>query len=122
MAENVPVSDLTPAQLTELTDQLASKRGEVAERLALLERDMLVKDDCSLADAADVGSLQESRLRARGIAEQHRLIIKEIDAALQRLENRTYGISETTGDPISYHRLRLVPRGRTDTEDKVTDE
>ena len=74
---------------------------------------MAIKDDCSLADSADAASQQEGRLRAAGMLEQHRQIIGEIDAALHRLANGRYGISEASGEPIAYERLKLVPWART---------
>jgi DnaK suppressor protein len=81
--------------------------------VADLEQQITIKDDCSLTDAADAATLQENRLRARGMVEQHQKIIAEIDAALRRLENGRYGVSETTGEPIAYDRLLLIPWART---------
>jgi RNA polymerase-binding transcription factor DksA len=33
----------------------------------------------------------------------------EVEAALQRIRNGTYGICEATGKPISLDRLRAIP-------------
>ena len=101
-----------------LAGRLADKRGELTERVVNLEQQIVIKDDCSLTDVADAASLQENRLRARGMIEQHRQLIKEIDAALSRLGNGIYGVSETTGEPIAYERLMLVPWARTGADDK----
>lgn len=38
--------------------------------------------------------------------------IDEIDAALQRVEDGTYGVSEVSGEPIPDERLRAVPWAR----------
>jgi len=56
-----PDAGLSQAQLA---DHLANKRHEMANRVVVLEQQVVVKDDCSLADAADAASLQENRLRA----------------------------------------------------------
>jgi len=106
-------AELGQAQLQELAGLLAKKRCELTGRVLDLEQQIVSKDDCSLADAADAASLQENRLRARSMVEQHQQIIKEIDAALRRLENGSYGISKTTGEPITYDRLMLIPWART---------
>jgi DnaK suppressor protein len=111
-------AELSHAQLKELTSLLADKRRELIKRVVDLEQQIVIKDDCSLADAADAASLQEDRLRARGMIEQHRKLIKEIDAALRRLEIGSYGVSEMTGEPIAYDRLMLVPWARTSADDK----
>jgi RNA polymerase-binding transcription factor DksA len=39
--------------------------------------------------------------------------LAEIEAALQRLDDGTYGIDETTGEPISPDRLDALPTART---------
>lgn len=57
----------------------------------------------------EAASLQESRARASSIANHNRQTIEEIDAALGRLTNGRYGVSEATGKPIAYERLVLIP-------------
>jgi len=111
-------AELGQAQLQGLAAHMTEKRREVTERVEHLEQQMVVKDDCSHADAADAASAQEYRLRARAMVEQHRQVIMEIDAAFRRLEIGSYGISETTGEPIDYKRLILVPWARVGTDDK----
>jgi hypothetical protein len=58
-------AELSQAHLEELASRLAEKRRELTERMINLEQQIVIKDDCSLADAADAASLQENRLRAR---------------------------------------------------------
>jgi len=111
-------AELSTAQLAELADRLTNKRRELSERVITLEQQVTTRDDCSLADAADAASLQENRLRAQAMAEQHRQTIEEIDAAVRRLENGSYGVSETTGEPIPYERLSLIPWARTGPDDR----
>jgi DnaK suppressor protein len=111
-------AELSQGQVEELASRLSDKRCELAERVASLEQQILTKDDCSLADAADAASLQENRQRARGMVEQHQQIINEIDAALRRLGIGSYGVSETTGEPIAYERLMLIPWARSGADDK----
>lgn len=111
-------AELEDEQVAELSNLLLEKRRELAARIEELEQQMVTKDDCSHADAADAASAQESRLRARGMVEQHRQAINEMDAACRRLENGSYGVSETTGEPIDYERLLLVPWARVATDEK----
>jgi DnaK suppressor protein len=111
-------AELTQAQLEELGARLTNTQKELDERVVLLEQQMSIKDDCSLADAADAASLQENRLRARSMLEQHQQTVNEIDAALRRLEVGSYGVSETSGEPIDYDRLMLIPWARTRIDDK----
>ena len=109
-------AQLSQVQLEDLEVRLTDKRHELTERVEHLEQQMVIKDDCSQADAADAASAQENRLRARGMVEQHRQVIKEIDAAFRRLESGSYGVSETTGEPIDPERLMLIPWARVGTD------
>ena len=112
-------ADLSREQIEELASRLTNKRRELVTRLDDLEQQIVVRDDCSIADAADAASLQESRLRASGMVVQHRQTIAEIDSALRRLENGSYGISEVSGEPISFDRLVLVPWVRSGVDEPV---
>src|SRR6186997_837292 len=60
-------------------------------------------------DFADRASSETDRaieLRAR---DRQRKLISKIDAALQRIEDGTYGYCEETGEPISLKRLEARP-------------
>ena len=111
-------AELSQAQLESLAARMKEKRRELAGRAEDLEQQIVIKDDCSHTDAADAASAQESRLRARGMVEQNRQVIMEIDAAFRRLKSGSYGVSETTGEPIDYERLMLVPWARVGTDEK----
>ena len=59
-----------------------------------------------LADRASSETDRAIELRAR---DRQRKLISKIDAALQRIEDNTYGYCEETGDPISLKRLEARP-------------
>ena len=59
-----------------------------------------------LADRASSETDRAIELRAR---DRQRKLIAKIDAALQRLEDGTYGYCEETGEPISLKRLEARP-------------
>ena len=107
-----PDAELSAADLEVIVERLASKRAELSVRLVELEQEAVVRDDCSVTDAADAASNQEGRLRAAAMVARHHEQIQEIDAAFQRLEYGRYGISEETGEPIGIERLKLMPWAR----------
>ena len=59
-----------------------------------------------LADRASSETDRAIELRAR---DRQRKLIAKIDAALQRIEDGTYGYCEETGEPISIRRLEARP-------------
>jgi DnaK suppressor protein len=59
-----------------------------------------------LADRASSETDRAIELRAR---DRQRKLIAKIDAALQRIEDGTYGYCEETGEPITLKRLEARP-------------
>jgi RNA polymerase-binding transcription factor DksA len=73
---------------------------------------------------ADTGSETFEREKDLSILEQLEAELAEIQAALQRVEDGTYGIDEVTGEPIAPERLEAIPTARTNvaTEQNVAKE
>jgi RNA polymerase-binding protein DksA len=71
-------------------------------------------DDASSIDhhMSDVGSIEESMDLTNRLIERNRKFIKELDRALIRIENGTYGICRATGQPIEKERLEFAPHTR----------
>jgi DnaK suppressor protein len=62
---------------------------------------------------ADQGSEVFEREKDMAILEQLERELAEIEAALQRLDDGTYGVDEVTGEPIAPERLEAYPIART---------
>jgi DnaK suppressor protein len=77
---------------------------EARETLELLQQENANHPD--LADRASSETDRAIELRAR---DRQRKLISKIDAALQRLDEGTYGYCEETGEPISLKRLDARP-------------
>ena len=77
---------------------------EAKETLQHLQDDNQNHPD--LADRASSETDRAIELRAR---DRQRKLIAKIDAALQRIEDGTYGYCEETGEPISLKRLEARP-------------
>ena len=105
---------LSAAQLTELEGLLRSRKQALLDELAGLSQEANAKADCTVTDAFDAAALQETRHRAAALISNREQIVAEIDAALVRLDQGRYGMSESTGEPIPYARLALVPWARTE--------
>ncbi len=77
---------------------------EARETLEILQQENSNHPD--LADRASSETDRSIELRAR---DRQRKLIAKIDAALQRLDEGTYGYCEETGEPISLKRLDARP-------------
>ncbi|HLD36021.1 MAG TPA: TraR/DksA C4-type zinc finger protein [Planctomycetota bacterium] len=61
---------------------------------------------------ADAGSDTFEQDFSLGILEGEDIEVKEVDEALERIENKTYGICEECSTPIAENRLKVIPYAR----------
>ena len=99
---------MNPKQLEYFRRKLINWRGELLkeseETLESLQEGGLQEPD--LADRASAEMERALELRTRDRA---RKLIAKIDAALQRIEDGSYGYCEETGEPITLKRLEARP-------------
>lgn len=71
-------------------------------------------DDASSIDhhMGDMGSIEESMDLTNRLIQRNIKFIKELERALIRIENGTYGICRATGKPIEKGRLEFAPHTR----------
>jgi RNA polymerase-binding transcription factor DksA len=83
---------------------------------SLGEREAL--SELSLADQhpADVATETFEREKDVSILEQLEEELAELQAALERIDNGTYGVDEVTGKPIAPERLEARPTARTNVD------
>ena len=104
----------------------------VAERVALTGQATRLEDEAnSLIEDGEMGDVQfddESgegdtmvveRERDLALSAQARQTVVEIDAALERMANGTYGYSVVSGAPIPRERLEAIPWATVLVEEKV---
>jgi DnaK suppressor protein len=111
----IGAAGLTQEQLDLLRGKLERLRTDLRARL---ERDQSVareaEQEIEPFDAAEQTREQDDAiLRANRDREQ----LREVEGALRRIEVGTYGISQISGEPISFARLRAVPWARTDSDE-----
>jgi DnaK suppressor protein len=96
------------------------KQQEYFRRKLLAWRAELLKESEDTLESLQEGSVQEPDLADRASTEMERSLelrtrdrarklISKIDAALQRIEDGSYGYCEETGEPISLKRLEARP-------------
>lgn len=72
----------------------------------------------SFKTVEDDGANQLSKEEASQLAQRQYKFIQNLEAALVRIENKTYGICRVTGKLIPKERLRLVPHATLTVEAK----
>lgn len=72
----------------------------------------------SFKTVEDDGAMQLSKEETSQLAQRQYKFIQNLEAALGRIENKTYGICRVTGKLIPKERLRLVPHATLTVEAK----
>ena len=102
----------------EVRERLGSEKERVQELIHQIKGELSDgRADQELADydqhPADSGSDTFEREKDLSILEQLENEVVEVEAALARVDEGTYGIDERTGEPISPDRLEAMPTART---------
>lgn len=112
-------------------EELAEFKAIIDEKLALAKRDYELlknsitnKDSNSTEDTSPTYKVLEegantlSKEEAARLAQRQMRFIQGLQAALLRIENKTYGICRETGKLIPAGRLRAVPHATLSIEAK----
>ncbi|HCE55534.1 MAG: TraR/DksA family transcriptional regulator [Lutibacter sp.] len=121
MDENNRYSDKDLAEFKEL---ILLKKARAEEDLALLksifknDSDNGTDDTSPTFKAFEEGSETMSKEANVQLAIRQEKFIRDLKNALQRIENKTYGICRVTGKLIQKERLKLVPHATLSIEAK----
>ena len=78
-----------------------------------------VQDTSPMFKVLEEGAGTRDKEEAARLAERQRKVIQHLQAALVRIENKTYGVCRVTGQLIPKDRLRAVPHATTTVEAKT---
>jgi RNA polymerase-binding protein DksA len=115
---------LTSAEIERFKQLLLHKRAEILKNVVEIEGETLRKSRLDASGdlssmpihMADLGTDNYEQEFSLGLMDSERRLLMEIDDALQRIENGTFGICEGTGQPISKARLEAQPWARYSVE------
>jgi len=112
------------ADLEEFEALIKEKLVIAKENYAQLQRALSHQDDNSTDDTAPTFKMMEdgsetmSREETASLAARQEKFIVNLENALLRIRNKTYGICRVTGKLIPKERLRLVPHATMSIEAK----
>lgn len=92
-----------------LIERLRNRRDELLGRVAAVERDMRREGDPLSPDWAEQSTQRANDEVLSCICLTADAELREIESALRRLEDGTYGICRKCGEPIAFGRLYSVP-------------
>ena len=108
-----PKARLNRKELERYREILLLKRAELLGDITNMEDEALRQNSGSLSNLpqhmAEQGSENFDQQLSLELAEVDRNLIREIDAALKRIDDGTFGVCERTGQRISAERLAELP-------------
>ena len=121
MAEKTRYTD---EELAEFKALILFKIAKAKEDLDLLKKTLANQDGNDTQDTSptfkvlEEGASVMSREEVGKLAQRQAQFIQHLQAALVRVENKTYGLCRQTGKLISKERLRAVPHATLSIEAK----
>lgn len=99
--------ELTSTQLKELHGMLVEKRDTLL--LALRDRRPGASSEERAGDEADQASEDAEVALETRLMDRDAKLLREVERALEKVRNGTYGLCEGTDEPIGYARLKIRP-------------
>ena len=121
MSEKTRYSD---AELEEFREIINEKLGKAQKDYELLRNGITNLDGNDVMDTSptfkvlEEGAATLSKEESGRLAQRQMKFIQHLQAALIRIENKTYGICRETGKLIPKERLRAVPHATLSSEAK----
>jgi RNA polymerase-binding protein DksA len=124
MNDETPSSGLAHEELEELKAKLLTLRAEIIGSVEALEDEALrgTDEEVSVDHMADHGSESYAQEQNIILMERQNGTLREVNAALRRLDDGTYGICEVSGKPIGFPRLSAIPYARLCLEAQMEQE
>jgi len=101
-------------RLVGLRDELV----RIREGMAADEKDLGESEGDTTLDSGDLSQGMFTREMDASIGEQAERRLGEVDRALEKIEDGTYGLSDDSGDPIPRGRLEAVPEALRTVEEQ----
>ncbi len=115
------------AELSEFSEIIGAKLVEAKEDLLILKGSLSHKDDHGTDDTGRSFNMMEDgaetlmREENAQLAARTEKFIKNLENALIRINNKTYGVCRKSGKLISKERLKLVPHATLSIEAKMAE-
>ena len=123
--EETPKTRYSDAELEEFRTIICEKLSQARAEYDTLRKIVMHNGSNDIEDTAptfktveDDGAFQLSKEEASQLAQRQYKFIQNLEAALVRIENKTYGVCRVTGKLIPKERLRLVPHATLTVEAK----
>lgn len=123
--ENTEKTRYSDSELQEFKELIQDKLNSAKEELSMLATSLSSPNANGTDDTAGTfktledGSATLEKEQINQLAARQKKFIENLEAALVRIENKTYGVCRETGKLIQKERLRAVPHATLSMEAKL---
>ncbi len=95
-------------------EKLLKEKARLEKEIADIEAELnVIAAEDDIDDVADMAELAVDNDRDRGVLQTLRQELHDVEEALKKIVEGTYGFDEKTGEPILKERLEAYPAART---------
>jgi DnaK suppressor protein len=119
--ESVPDEEIDQQFVENQRERLLGLRDEllrIREGMSADEEDLGESEGDQVLDSGDLSQDMFTREMDASIGEQAERRLGEVDRALRKIEEGTYGLSDESGEPIPRGRLEAVPEAARTVEEQ----
>ncbi len=95
-----------------LKQELEDRKTKILKIVNDNEKEIKALSSADTSDEADHATISTDSAIGQAISNQHLNELKEIEYALFKIENKTYGICEMCEEPIGIQRLKVKPQAK----------
>jgi DnaK suppressor protein len=106
------VPELTEEQRDELRRMLEDRRAQIIASIETRQQQERDTGGREVGDEMDEANIEGQTAMTSRLLERDVQLLSEIDRAMAKFRDGSYGLCEGTGEPIGYHRLKTRPWAR----------
>jgi len=99
-------------ELLRFEKRLIKRKEQILQNIEKAETDLKERAETELNDEVDYASASSDSMVDEVIAKQQFKELQEIEYALKKIQDKTYGICEMCEEPIGLDRLKVKPHAR----------
>ena len=93
-------------------ETLESRKVQIEKNISGVEKEMDALRELELNDEGDYASVSNDNMVENAIGNQQELELFEIDLALAKIKDGTFGICEMCEENVGVHRLKVKPHAK----------
>jgi len=104
--------EMHATELEYFKETLVNRKAQIEKNISGVEEEIAQLRELELNDEGDFASVSNDNMVENAIGNQQELELFEIDLALAKIKEGTYGICEMCEECVGVHRLKVKPHAK----------